>query len=104
MIFMELEAEVMEMKEHWVFIEGRQGGPMVCSRAGIRIYCMDHQDEGADLASRVPGLLVLYDEEERRFKILRLNDRTGIEVEGASVSQRIIAEMKKENGDVGQER
>jgi len=104
MIVMELEAEVVEMKEHWVFIDGRQGGPMICSRAGIRICYMDHKDKGPNLASRIPGLLVLYDEEKRRFKILRLNDRTGIELEGSSVSQRTIAEMEKEDGDVGEER
>jgi hypothetical protein len=90
------------MKEHWVFIDGRQGGPMICSRAGIRIYHMDHEDEGADLGSRVPGLLVLYDEERRRFRVFRLNDRTGIVVEGSSVSQRTIAEMRKGNSDVGE--
>jgi hypothetical protein len=93
----------MEMKEHWVFIDGRQGGPMICSRAGIRIYRMDHEDEGADLGSRVPGLVVLYDDERRSFRVLRLNDRTGIEVEGSSVSQGNIAEMGKGNGDIGEE-
>ena len=104
MIGQESESGVVEMKEHWVFIEGRQGGPMICSRAGIRIYYMDHEDEGADLTSRVRGLLVLYDGERKRFRVLRLNDQTGIEVEGSSVSQRTIAEMKKEDVDLGQER
>ncbi|NIO03698.1 MAG: hypothetical protein GTN74_03525 [Proteobacteria bacterium] len=92
------------MKEHWVFIDGRDAGPMICSRAGIRIYHMDHEDNGPDLASRIPGLLVVYDEEKKRFKILRLNDRTGIEVEGVGplISQRTSSKAIKEDGNVGQ--
>lgn len=91
------------MKEHWVFIDGREADPMICSRTGIRIYYMDHEDKGPDLASRIPGLLVLYDEEKRRFKIWRLNDRTGIEVEGVRslISQRTSSKARKEDGDVG---
>ncbi|MBW2059296.1 MAG: hypothetical protein JRJ26_17550 [Deltaproteobacteria bacterium] len=70
------------MKEHWVFIDGRESNPMICSRMGIKIYFMDHDDHGPRLETRVPGLLILYDTERDRFKVVRLNNRTGIEVEG----------------------
>lgn len=92
------------MKEHWVFIDGREADPMICSRAGIRIYYMDHEDKGPDLAFRIPGLLILYDEEKRRFRIRRLNDRTGIEVGGVQslISQTTSSKARKEDGDVGQ--
>jgi hypothetical protein len=91
------------MKEHWVFIEDR-AGPMICSKAGIRIHYMDREDEGPDLVSRIPGLLIIYDDEKRRFKISRVNDRTGIEVEGGRllISQRTSSMAKKEGSDVGQ--
>lgn len=86
-----------------MFIDGREASPMICSRAGIRIYYMDHEDKGPNLASRIPGLLVLYNEEKRRFKILRLNDRTGIKVEGVGslISQGTSPKARKEDGDVG---
>ena len=74
---------VSKMKEHWVFVEGRQGTPLICSRNGIRIYYMDAKDDGAHLASRVPGLSISYDPLEDAFRIVRLNDKTGIQIEGA---------------------
>jgi hypothetical protein len=70
----------MEMKEHWVFIEGRHGSPMICSRIGVRIYFMDREDDGPDLETRVPGLQILFDKEKNSFKIVRLNDKTGMEI------------------------
>jgi len=85
------------MKEHMVFIDGREAHPMICSRTGIKIYYMDHEDEGPNLASRVPGLLVLYNAEKNRFKIVRLNDRTGLEVEGAEHFKLRDEEDKSEN-------
>ncbi len=87
------------MKEHWVFIDGKQASPMICSRIGIRIYFMDHEDTGPHLESRVPGLSIYYNTENNRFKIVRLNDKTGIEVEGVEHPELEYTEEEEGNSD-----
>ena len=74
---------MVKRKQHWVFVHGRESNPVVRCRAGIKIYYGNQQDDRPDLETRPPAVLVFYDTERNMFRIVRLNDQTGIEVGGA---------------------